>query len=130
MKIKVPGFLAKASALALMTPAFRREYAEHADNLHAVESLLSQMGYSREAVELISRVSLCPPHKVYEHLSEGHDPIDIIRGYNHGLHAPSRDLPPPSADEIASYADMGLDVSRFFTNDGEMKPPFDSVAKG
>ena len=125
MKIKAPKFLAKSAALASMGPAFHKEYAAHEKNVHAIESL----GYSREIVESILRLSKCSPRKVYDHLSEGHDPIDIIRGYNHGLGNPSRGLPPPSADEIASYADMGLDVSRFFTNDGEMKPPFDSVTQ-
>ena len=32
-----------------------------------------------------------------------------------------------TADEIARQADRGQDVSRYFTNDGTMKPPFDEV---
>ena len=33
----------------------------------------------------------------------------------------------PSADEIAELAMKGEDVSRFFTNDGEMRPPIQRV---
>ena len=33
----------------------------------------------------------------------------------------------PPADEIAELAMKGGDVSRFFTNDGEMRPPIQRV---
>ncbi|MBW2187662.1 MAG: CopG family transcriptional regulator [Deltaproteobacteria bacterium] len=33
----------------------------------------------------------------------------------------------PSADEIAELAIKGEDISRFFTNDGEMRPPIQRV---
>ena len=33
----------------------------------------------------------------------------------------------PTADEIADMADSGLDISRFFTNQGEMKQPLASI---
>jgi hypothetical protein len=33
----------------------------------------------------------------------------------------------PSADEIAELAMKGENVSRFFTNDGEMRPPIQRV---
>ena len=33
----------------------------------------------------------------------------------------------PTADVIADMADSGLDISRFFTNQGEMKPPLASI---
>ena len=33
----------------------------------------------------------------------------------------------PTADEIADMADNGLDISRFFTNQGEMKQPLASI---
>ena len=33
----------------------------------------------------------------------------------------------PTADEIAELAMKGGDVSRFFTNDGEMRPPIQRV---
>ena len=33
----------------------------------------------------------------------------------------------PSADEIADMVDSGHDISRFFTNQGTMKPPFKRI---
>ena len=33
----------------------------------------------------------------------------------------------PSADEIAELAIKGEDISRFFTNDGDMRPPIQRV---
>lgn len=33
----------------------------------------------------------------------------------------------PTADEIADMVDSGHDISRFFTNQGTMKPPFKRV---
>ena len=33
----------------------------------------------------------------------------------------------PTANEIADMADSGLDISRFFTNQGEMKQPLASI---
>ncbi len=33
----------------------------------------------------------------------------------------------PTADEIADMADSGLDISRFFTNQGKMKQPLASI---
>jgi len=33
----------------------------------------------------------------------------------------------PTADEIADMADSGHDISRFFTNQGTMKPPFKRI---
>ncbi len=33
----------------------------------------------------------------------------------------------PTADEIADMADSGHDISRFFTNQGTMKPPFTRI---
>ena len=33
----------------------------------------------------------------------------------------------PTADEVADMADSGLDISRFFTNQGEMKQPLTSI---
>jgi len=33
----------------------------------------------------------------------------------------------PTAGEIADMADSGLDISRFFTNQGEMKQPLASI---
>ena len=34
----------------------------------------------------------------------------------------------PTADEIADMADRGLDISRFFTNQGAMKQPLASIS--
>ena len=33
----------------------------------------------------------------------------------------------PTADAVADMADRGLDISRFFTNQGEMKQPLASI---
>ncbi len=33
----------------------------------------------------------------------------------------------PTADEVAEIADRGHDISRFFTNQGEMKQPLASI---
>ena len=33
----------------------------------------------------------------------------------------------PTADEVAEMADRGHDISRFFTNQGEMKQPLASI---
>lgn len=39
----------------------------------------------------------------------------------------AQELAAISAEEIAEMADEGKDISHFFTNDGEMKPPVDEV---
>jgi len=40
----------------------------------------------------------------------------------------SKETPkPPTADEIAELADMGKNISRFFTNKGGMMPPIQNV---